>query len=43
MKPLRFENDLSAVQIIIKSMIKLFSTVRQQLHGNNSCIVCSKK
>ena len=31
MKPLTFENDLSVDQNIIKGMIKLFNTARQQL------------
>ena len=41
MKPLRFENDLSVVQNIIKGMIKLFSTARQLLHVK-SYIICSQ-
>ena len=36
MKPLTFENDLSVDQNIIKGMIKLFNTARQQLH-----VICS--
>ena len=42
MKPVRFENDLSVVQNIIKGIIKFFSIVRQQLHGN-SYIIRSQK
>ena len=38
MKSLRLENDLLVVQNIIKGMIKLFSTVRQQLHGDSYII-----
>ena len=42
MKPLRFENDLSVNQNIIKGMIKLLNAFSQQLHGNSYTISSQK-